>query len=334
MRKKRWAALLAAACLLAGLLCGCGAAGSGAQGTEAGGTASGAASSAALEPVIAFTDDLGRELTVDRPQRAAVLIGSFADIWCSAGGKDVLAATAGDAWTQFDLGLGEDVVDLGSVKSPSAEALLACEPDFVLASTNTAADLELQPVLEAAGIPVAYFGVSSFEDYLRLLDICTKLTGRPELFETYGAAVREQVEDARETAARLAGDTPPRALYLRASSSSVVVKGSEGNVLGEMLADLDCVNIADSDTSLLENLSMEAILAADPDKIFFVLQGDAEKAAASLDSVLLANPAWQQLTAVQSGEYYYMDPNLYNLKPNARWGEAYEDLVEILYGTE
>lgn len=326
MKQKYWA-LLAAVCLLAGLLCGCGAA-SPAAPSEA------AASSEELWFNVTFTDDLGRELTVDRPQRAAVLIGSFADIWCSAGGKDVMAATASDAWTQFDLGLAEDVVNLGSVKDPSAEALLACEPDFVLASTNTTADLELQPILEAAGIPVAYFGVSSFEDYLRLLDICTKLTGRPELFETYGAAVREEVEAARETAARLAGDTPPRVLYLRASASSVVVKGSEGNVLGEMLADLGCVNIADSDASLLENLSMEAILAADPDKIFFVLQGDAEKSAASLDSVILANPAWQQLTAVQSGAYYYMDPSLYNLKPNARWGEAYEGLVEILYGAE
>ena len=28
----------------------------------------------------------------------------------------------------------------------------------------------------------------------------------------------------------------------------------------------------------------------------------------------------------------YMDQQLYNLKPNARWGEAYEKLAEILYG--
>ena len=43
-------------------------------------------------------------------------------------------------------------------------------------------------------------------------------------------------------------------LYLRASGSSCKVKNSENSVLGEMLADLGCTNIADSDESLLENL--------------------------------------------------------------------------------
>lgn len=329
MRKKKWAALLAAVAVLAAALCGCGASASSVE------AASAAASSEEAQWFnVTFTDDLGRELTVERPQKAAVLIGSFADIWCSAGGKDSMVATASDAWTEFDLGLPEDVVNLGSVKDPSAEALLACEPDFVLASTNTSADLELQPILEAAGIPVAYFGVSSVEDYLRLLEICTLLTGHPENYQEYGAKVREEVEAARQTAAAHAEERQT-VLYLRASSSSVVVKSSEGNVLGEMLADLGCVNIADSETSLLENLSMEAILAADPDKIFFVLQGaDPEKARASLESTVLSDPAWQQLTAVQAGECYYMDPHLYNLKPNARWGEAYRGLVKILYGEE
>ena len=110
-------------------------------------------------------------------------------------------------------------------------------------------------------------------------------------------------------------------------------KGSSGTVLGEMLADLGCINIADQDQSLLEDLSMEAILAADPDKILIVLQGaDPEPAKAQLEGEVLSNPAWQQLTAVREGRVYYMDKDLYHLKPNARWGEAYDHLVEILYG--
>ena len=52
---------------------------------------------------------------------------------------------------------------------------------------------------------------------------------------------------------------------------------------------------------------------------------------AVLETTLLNNPAWQSLTAVQEGRYYVMDPNLYNLKPNARWGEAYEQLADVLY---
>ena len=39
-----------------------------------------------------FTDDLGREVTIDKPQRAAALLGSFADIWYLAGGEVIASA--------------------------------------------------------------------------------------------------------------------------------------------------------------------------------------------------------------------------------------------------
>ena len=189
---------------------------------------------------------------------------------------------------------------------------------------------DLLPTLEQAGIPTAYFEVSTFEDYLAMLEVCTRVTGRPELYEQYGEQVRAQVDAA---VARAEGKEGPSVLYLRATGSSCKVKNSENSVLGEMLAALGCVNIADSDASLLEELSMEAILAADPERIFIVMQGsDQEKVRQTLESAVLSNPAWQQLSAVKNGRVYYMDQQLYNLKPNARWGEAYEKLAEILYG--
>lgn len=279
------------------------------------------------DKVVSFTDDLGRELAVEPPQRVAAMIGSFADVWCLAGGRDTLAAAAGDAWTSFDLGLGEDVADLGAVKEPSLEVLLAAEPDLILASVNTAANLELEDTFAQAGIPAAYFEVDCFEDYLRMLEICTRLTGRPERYETCGESVRAQVDAA---VARQDGSAP-RVLYVRATGSSCKAKGSEGSVLGEMLADLGCVNIADGG-GLLENLSLEGIIAGDPDYIFAVLQGaDASAAWKSLEGALLSNPAWSSLRAVEEGRFITLDHRLYNLKPNARWGEAYEGLADILY---
>lgn len=293
-------------------------------------SASGSAESGPAGTAVTFTDGLGRSLTVDSPRRVAALIGSFADMWCLAGGKDTLVAAAADTWTQFSLDLPDTVQNLGAVKEPSAETLLAFQPDLVLASTKTQADIDLLPTLEQAGIPVAYFDVSSFSDYLEMLEICTRITGCPERYEQYGTAVQAQVEEAK---ARAEGKEAPTVLYLRATGGSCKVKNSKGSVLGEMLEDLRCTNIADSDASLLEELSMESILAADPDYIFLVLQGgNQEKARQTLEKAVLSNPAWQQLTAVKEGRCHYMDQALYNLKPNARWGEAYEGLAEILYG--
>lgn len=277
---------------------------------------------------VTFTDDLGRQVTVENPQRVAVLIGSYADIWCLAGGKATLVAAANDAWTSFDLGLGEDVANLGGVKETNLEVLLAAQPDLVLASSNTAGQVDLLPTLEQAGLNVAYFMVSNFDEYLHMLDICTQITGREDCYQQYGQALEEQVEQARQRA----DGSQPKVLYVRATGSSCKVKNSQDSVLGEMLADLDCINIADSRSSLLEQLSLEVILQEDPDFIFAVLQGsDPTDAQRTLDETLLSNPAWQSLTAVKEGRFHVMDDQLYNLKPNARWGEAYEQLAQILY---
>lgn len=275
---------------------------------------------------IIFLDDLGRQVQINNPQRVVALIGSFADIWLLAGGE--LVAAANDSWDSLELPLDDQVVNLGSITEPDAEKLIASEPDLVLASSNTAADLELEELLTQAGIPVAYFAVSNFDEYLHMLDICTQLTGRRDLYEEHGLKVQEEIAQVLERA----DGSAPEVLFLRASASSVKAKGSEGNVCGEMLADLGCVNIADQDGSLLDELSMEAIIAADPDYIFVTLQGsDQEAAIENMEQILLQHPAWSSLTAVKEGRYYMLDKRLYNLKPNARWGEAYRKLGDILY---
>ena len=274
-----------------------------------------------------FTDDLGRTVTVDDPKRVACLLGSFADIWHLAGGEVIAAPD--DAWVDYRLPMGSDAVDLGSTKSLSLEALFAAQPDLVLASVNTEQNLPWRETLEAAGIPVAYFEVSDFDGYLRLLKLCTDLTGRPDLYEEYGLNVQKQIDEAVESAENRG--TTPKVLYLRISSSAVRAKNSKGTVLGQMLAALGCENLADMDDSLLEQISMEHILMEDPDFIFFVQQGDNTAAAGErLQQFLADNPAWGSLTAVREGRVFHLDKALYNLKPNARWGEAYLELEAIL----
>ena len=266
---------------------------------------------------VRFTDDLGREVTVDNPQRVICLTASYADVWCLAGGADSIVATTNATWTYFDLPLKEDVVNLGSSSELNLEQLIACEPDLILASCGTDRNMELESAFEEMGMNVAYFSVNSIDDYLRMLKVCTQITGCEENYETYGVQVKEQVDQALTRP----DGSKPSVLYIRATGSSCKVKNSEGNVLGEMLAALDCDNIADREESLLEQLSMEAILEADPEYIFVVLQGaDPANAQEILETTLLSNPAWNTLTAVKEGRYYVMDQVLYNLKTNGRCG--------------
>lgn len=279
---------------------------------------------------VTFTDDLKREVTVSKnPQKVAALIGSFADVWNLAGGS--VCAAPDDAWSDFGLDI-DGAVNIGGAHSPSLELLLSAEPDFVIASASTAADVDMKEVLENAKITVAYFDVDCFEDYLNMLDICTDITGRKDLYEKNGLNIKNKIEKIKENMeGKNIPDEQKTVLLLRASAGFVKAKNSEGTVLGEMLSDLGCINIADSDKSLLENLSIESILKSDPYRIFIVTMGDDTDAARnSLSRIMKENPAWNDLGAVKENRMYFMDKKLFNLKPNARWADAYEQLYEIL----
>ena len=275
-----------------------------------------------------FTDDLGRQVTVASHERVAVLLGSYADMWMLAGGE--VCAAPEDAFVDFDLALSGETVNLGETKRLSLELLFSEEPDLVLASTNTAQHLEWQEALEGAGITAAYFDVAGFEDYLRVLKICTDITGQTGRYEEYGTGIQAQIHEIVE---RYRDAEPRTVLYMRASAASIRAKGNSGNVLGEMLESLGCINIADTEERLLENLSAESIMLQNPEYILIVQSGDdLEGTKQNIEDMFSENPLWNELDAVKNGQVHILDKHLYNLKPNARWAEAYENLAGILYG--
>lgn len=277
------------------------------------------------EPV-RFTDDLGYEIITQRPKKTAVLSGSLAQAWLLAGGG--LAATTEDAVRDKEALYSEDTVNLGLLKSPDVERMIAEEIDFVVLSATIAEHVKLRDTLEAAGITTAYFEVETFEEYAKMMRVMTEITGREDCYHTN---VEQPAELIQEQIARADG-SEPTVLFLRAYSTGVRAKGSD-SMTGQMLKDLGAVNIADREDSLLQDLSLEVIAAEDPDYIFVTTMGESqEDALAMVDELLLSNPVWKGLTAVQQDRYYVLPKELFHNKPNNRWGESYQILADILYG--
>ena len=280
------------------------------------------------EVLYTFTDSLNRTVEVRSFEKTAVISGSLAEIWQLAGGE--LYGVTDDAYDWNSLELSADVKNYGNVQNPSVENMIADDVDFVILSGAIANHVKLEKMLESAGITAAYFDVEDFEHYLSTLKICTEITDRADLYIENGENIRSKVETAIQSAQ---GNDAPEILLMRALSTGMKAKGSD-SMTGRMLADMGCVNIADSETSLLEELSLEAIVRADPDFIFITTIGDSEAGIAAYEAELASNPAWQELTAVKNGEVHILPKELYHYKPNVRWNEAYENLAEILYDEE
>lgn len=272
-----------------------------------------------------FTDALGTEVRLESWDKVVSLYGSFAETWTLAGGS--LAGVTEDAIEERHMELGDGVVMIGSVKSPSLESILAVNPDFVMLSADIATQVDMRQALTEAGIPHAYFRVDTFGDYLSMLELFCQMTGRSDLYEQNGALVEQKIDAIKELTA---GEEHPTGLLIRAFSTGAKAKGSD-NQTGYIMEDLGVDNIVARHDSLLEDLSIEEIITEDPDFIFITTMGAEDAALSQLENGIMSNPAWEGLTAVQQDRCYVLPKDLFHYKPNARWAESYGYLAKLLY---
>ena len=276
-----------------------------------------------------FTDYSGNTVTLDKaPEKTAVLFSSFAEVWELAGGN--VSITVGESIERGFAGSDAIIVDAGAGKTINTELLVASEPDFVICSADIEAQVKAAELLKDAGIPTAVFKVESFNDYLSMLKICTDITGCSELFEKNGTDVERNIKSILESVKN--NKFEKNILFIRAGSSdsSTKAKKAGDHFAAAMLEELGAYNIADNAPILLDGLSIEEILCEDPDFIFISTMGNEQAAIEHMDSIL-QTPAWKSLSAIKNGKYAYLPKELFQFKPNARWDEAYEYLIGLLY---
>lgn len=279
-----------------------------------------------------FTDDDGNVITLQKkPERVAVLFSSYAEIWTLAGGT--VSITVGEA---VERGFADDssvLVDGGAGKSIHTEELLAARPDFVIGSCDIRAQAEACSLLRSLGIPAAVFRVDTFQEYANMMQICCHITGCQENYTRHVTEVEAEI--SATLASVPAKSSPLRILLIRCGSSaaSTKAKTSADHFVCVMLQELGTVNIADNAPILTDTLSMEEILRENPDYIFFSTMGDADAARAYMTQ-LLETELWQSLDAVKNNRYTFLPKEMFQFKPNHRWGAAYQYLAEILYHAE
>lgn len=284
-----------------------------------------------------FTDSTGASVTLEKkPERVAVLFSSFAEIWQLAGGT--VQITVGEAVERGFADQTAVLVDPGSGHSTiNVETLVEAEPDFVIGTADYAGQCEAVDFCRNAGIPAALFKVETFEDYLSVLSVFCDITDRSDRYDTYGTKVKNQVEAAKTRVADLKenADETPSILFLRAGSSdrSTKAKTPENNFVCVMLKELGCENIAEKHGLLVGELSLEVILEENPSHLFITTMGDEEAATEHIQN-MLSKDGWRELDCVKNEAYFFLPRDTFHFKPNARWGDAYEYLISILYPEE
>lgn len=283
------------------------------------------------EDTVSFVDGRDKEVTIKKnPQRVIVLFDSYLEVWCKSGGTVVGRL---EVPPEKQVEEAKDAEIVGKLGAISLEKVLALEPDLVILNSNQKSQMELVSVLEGNKIQVIALNYFVKDDYFKMVRLFTALNEREDLYEEYAVKVKQDIEKIIEKASASSVDKEFKVLLMVASRKSITVRGSDSTV-GEMLKDLNAINISDGASSSLDAkaFSMEKIIEEDPDFIFVQTTGkNKNKIFERLKKDVESNPAWGSLTAVKEGRYIFLPKELYMYKPNHRYAEAYEGLAKIIY---
>lgn len=272
-----------------------------------------------------FTDDLGRKVTVKSHKRVVACMGSFADAWQLAGGT--LVGASDDAFGHYAVDSSK-VSGVGRSTSLNLESIIALKPDFVIMTgisdgkhATGVSQADAESALKEAGIPVAFFKVTTFDDYKRMMGVFCAITGRDDLYKKNVTKVGEKIKSAVSTYS--VKSKSPSVLIVSAFSKGLVVQNTSG-MAGAIVKDLGAVNVADEHPSLLSDFSLEAAVEANPDYVLVLAASDDTATAQKYyDQVVGSNSAWQGMDTVKEGRVTMLDAAHFLYKPNADWAESY-----------
>ncbi len=259
-----------------------------------------------------FTDSLGREVEVPTEITTVAVTGQLGQIVMLSVAPDLLIGIATEWDETAALYLDEAYYNLpvigqwySSNGEVSLEELLLLNPDIVIDIGESSSDLmeELDLMYERTGIPFVHIEstlTTTSEMYANLGD----LLGREEdaqVLADYCAAVYADTEALLETV----GDDLAQLVYcLGEDGTNVLGAGSYHTEILDMVADNLAVLENPSSKGTGDSVGFEQLLVWDPDIIIFAPDSVYDEVA---DSEL-----WNQLTAVQNGNYYEVPYGPYN----------------------
>lgn len=229
------------------------------------------------------------------PSNTEVLVG--------LGLADKLVAV--DKYSADVEGISEDLPKI-DFRNPDAEAIIALNPDIVIASGhNKAGDEDPFALIKEAGIPVAYIPSSySIEGIYGDIEFIASLTDTEKEGKELVNSMKKEVD-----AIKAIGDTieDKKNVYFEIGAGSGLYTFGNETFLNEMIETIGATNIFGEENSWI-TVTPEAVIDANPDVILANTPGTNEAGLTAVEDIV-SREGWDTITAVKNGDVYQIDKN-------------------------
>lgn len=276
-----------------------------------------AAGSAKAEP-IRLTDALGRVVALPGPpQRIVTIFSSNTELVASLGLTDRIVGI--DAFTRYPPEAAAKPV-VGGRLGFSVDAVVAQNPDLVLVTPTRQAVHQLLAPMERLGIPTVVLTSRSLSEVLDNIRLVGRATGEPERGSTLADALTARLARVADT---VASRPCPRLVLItgRLGNGLVLVARANTYTADALVRAGGCLAL--SGRGNLAQVSLEALLAADPDVL--LLAGSRSE----LDE-LTSRPGFRDMRAIREGRTHLV-PRAEFLIPGPRTIDGIERLADLLH---
>lgn len=259
-------------------------------------------------------DGEGRTVTIPaRPQRILSLAPSNTEILFALGlGERVVGV---DTFSDYPAEA-RQLPRVGDLWNPNYEAMIALQPDLVLAIGGSQ---KVWQKLEELGVPVVVIQPQTLADVIASIRQVGQMTGAVAPAE---AVARDMEERLAEIQRRIGYVTYRPRVFWEVWHDPLMSAGP-GSFFDDLIRLAGGVNLAGDAASAWPEVSAEAIIAKDPEVI---LTTSAEWANDLRSGKL---PAWASTTAVRQGRIYVLEDNLVS-RPGPRMIEGLEQVAKAL----
>lgn len=271
---------------------------------------------------VTVTDREGNEVVVpSKLEKIITTAPSNTEVLVGLGVADKLVAV--DKYSEGIEGLNEDIPKM-DMNKPDAEAIIALEPDIIIASGYNkigSAEDPYKAIVEA-GIPVVYIPSSdSIEGIYKDIEFIASLVSEEKKGEEIIADMKEKISKYEEVAKTI---KDKKKVYFEIAPAPNLCTFGDKTFLHEMVELIGAENVFGNEESWFKPTE-EAVLDANPDviltKVNYVENPTEE---------IMARDGWDNITAVKNGDVYYIDSNS-AARGNQNIIKALDEMAKAVY---
>ena len=281
-----------------------------------------AISLSAQEFPLNYTDELGREITIEKEvERIITLAPGMTEVIYALGLEDKLVAVS-SACDYPEEALTKD--DVGRIDEPNIEKIVSLEPDLVIAESVT--KIESLERLSELGIKNIGFKPVSINDTIDMIEDIAYLTSAAEAGAELTSRMDKEYQQLKELVNDKLENKERKRVFYEIWSDPLYTAG-KGTFIDSLIHDAGGYNVAREAEGSWPTFSLESLIDADPE--VYISSAHSTPNGLTLDE-LREREIFREISAFKNDRLYLVDQNLVN-RPSPRIIEGYKQFIQAIF---